>query len=431
MNLESSPIYPEIARIINKPVVKFGLEYGAIIHTPVDDIRALDIVSIDVQQDYNKGIGAYTYLRMLVGMGTYTKYIHPYLHNLEVSINTTDGGKVYSKRYKFVIINQGSPNPDLSGISNMGPMYLDTQHTSVISGQLVDRQIEILRLKSTGGIFSNTDVGSVLQTLYKTETDSLVVDGDPVIDVVDMVPVDNRATYRQIVIPDNTKVISLPDYLQTSVGVYNAGIGSYVQTYQGKDTLFIYPLYNWKVKAKAPGLIIYALDESRFSIMDNSFRVEGGVVHMIGSTERQVVNTGEQEFMSEGSGVRITDTASIMSKPVEMTPQGPVAARGRLNYEVGAKNRDDSNNYANMDNQINLFEAYTQVNRRNGHIFTIQWTYSRPDLLYPGMGVKVVSLRDNQVVHVYGILLGTHTLYTKPYIPTTSLNIFLESFVSP
>ena len=428
MSIDTSPLYPEVVKILKVPRTEVVRDYAAVIHTEQVDINAVALKTIDVQADYVSAIGHYIYIEVLIGLGKYTKYINDYLNNLELTILIKGTTDIISKKYKFIPITNYTPSPEGTGLENMSETFLDTEYIVVLKGQLVERNIEAIRNMTIGGVFSHTNVTDFLKSVYKHYSDNILIETTKVVDIINIEPSDNTRTYDHITIPDGTKLTALPDMLQRKLGIYNSGLGTYIQDYTKGKTLFIYPLYNWKRRSNNPSLIIYGLEDNHLSSTDNTYRYDGNTLHILASGDREIYDTGEQEHMRSGAGIRVYENSSIMTKPVELTDNGPRAKRESLNYESIYKDRTDNNNYAAIKNDKNLFEAYTSINMHNGKLFNVTWLFSEPTLLYPGMSVRFIFVnKDDKVVHKSGTLLGYHSLYSKPFIPNTSLNIFLEN----
>jgi len=423
--LEKTPLWLDIKRILQGKTNRVRFEYKGTLHTPKEDFEITKILTIDIVRNYVKNIGDEIFLQIMMPLGDYVKRLYPHRQNLEITIkrtslfeagqekNTNDDIDV--ERYKAIFIYDKNPQIKTSDFDNIDKTSLDLTQILTVEFQLLNRALEPLRIKTTGGIFSNKNPKEVMQVLLGGESLKVLIDGKPSIDGIDIVEPDNTEKLSHVVIPQGTHVAAIPTYMQERMGgVYNAGIGTYLQTYKNKRYWFVYPLYKYtRFKTdKGPKAIFYSTPPYRYPIVERTFRVEGDNIYILAMSTKKYIDKAEADMMNTGIGFRQADARAFMKKPVLLDEKGSVVGiKNRLVSEVGLKSRDDGLNYAPISNErisANPFKQYSQINAKNGANLRFSWYNANPNLLYPGMPCKFVYLENDRVKEINGIILFVH-----------------------
>lgn len=427
-SFEQTPLWPDVERILKNGDQAIRYEYTGEIHTGKKDIKIMKIIAIDIVRDYVSMIGDNVFIEFILGLGDYTVDFYPYRNNIEITLfrrQLTDVGDVSKKnrkpkeeRFKAVFLISENPAIRASELENIDVFTLNASNVTTVKLQLLNRSLEPIRIKTTGGAFKNVTNGDLLKSIISTECLKITYDGKPVIDCLDMVDVDNKENQVQLLIPHSTLIVDLPQYLQSQkTGVYNAGIGSFIQSYNEKMTWFIYPLFNPKrFESKENKVIFYSIPKNRFAGIERTYRQASGVVYILATGGKGYRSTGEADLMNSGAGYRMTDSRPMMRKPVEMTAEGPIANRNSLNHEVLTIDRTDGLNYAPIATKTissNPFLQSSAVLQRRGARIDFTWINANPSLLYPGMPCEFIFLdKDDKVKEVNGVVLFVHA-YTE------------------
>ena len=139
--------------------------------------------------------------------------------------------------------------------------------------------------------------------------------------------------------------------------------------------------------------------------------------------------------INNGSGFKLSNASAFMKKPVEISEKGVLANRGRLNYEVINKPRDDGLNHAKMSNvriSDNPFKEFSKYNSERVSAISLVWENADSELVYPGMPCKFVfATANNTIIELNGVVVFAHHFYgvagkgvfNTPY--TTRFNIII------
>ena len=421
--IEHSPIWPDVTKIIYSDSKPVKFEFKGMLHTEKYDIPIFRIKTIDVERDYINNLSDYIFIEFDLPLGDYATKLYPYRGNLEFTIKRirlqeTAGGKepntgIFTERLKAVFNPQENRVVNASQTEQIDAASLNIAEWVTVKLQLLNRSIEPLRIKTVDGIYRDVTVKQIIHNLLAGESNKVLVDGKPSIDGIDIVEPDNKESRKHINIPTGTKITSIPSYLQEiSCGVYNAGIGTYLQTYNKNKLWFVYPFYNLtRFSENVPKLIIYELPKERFKNSDRTYFQDGKILNIVATNETKYSDSAETDYMNNGSGVRMSDANTFMKKPIVITDKGPKGVRAHLNFEVVNEERKDGLNYAPISASritSNPYSEYSKVLSRNIARLDITWENADPLLLYPGMPCKYVFLSKNKPVELKGILYYVH-----------------------
>ncbi len=429
--LENTSLWKDVSTIVNSPANNTFFDYTATIHTALEDYKAITLLSVDIVRDYHNNIGDQISAIFVISFGDYVKRFYPFKNNLELTIayipkssnisKTPNTNKLTKQRYKMVFLPNENPHIDVTDFSMMDKLTLDHMEPVNVRVQLLDRSLEPLRIKMTSGIYLNVKPETLLRTVLGNEANNILVDGKPSIDSIDIYPPDNTDIRKHVVIPNNTHVLSMPTFMQEKMmGVYSAGIGNYLQTYNSKKTLFVYPLYNtqrFKTTQNTSKIIFYFMPKFRYKGIDNTYTQDGNIIKVVCSSDKHYMDDGETGYMDKGVGFIQADARSFMGKPVILdsnnVPQGSPA---QISTYVANTSRDDGLNYApNSQHAIsaNPFLGYSEVTRRNVSKIDLMWDHSDSSLIYPGMPCQFVFLENGNLATINGVVIYTHTIIAK------------------
>lgn len=423
--IEETPLWADIRDIVNSGRKPVRFEYRGMLHTEKEDIAVLKVMAFDVLRDYANNIGDHLQIEFKMPLGEYVARLYPFRTNLEFTIKridlqeqTTSRQKntiITTERYKAVFLP--SDNPVVAGteLELNDTESLNKVDIVNVKLQLLNRSLEPLRVKTVSGVYRKTTHKKLIHSVLGGESNKVLVDGKSSIDGIDIVEPDNTEQHEHIVLPDGMHITSIPTFLQEKMkGVYNAGIGTYLQQYNNQKLWFVYPVFNTKrFDTATEKAIIYAVPQGKMPGIDRSYRKDAGVLYIVATAAKKYQDSADTDFMNKGSGFRMADARSFMKKPVVLTEDGPVAERARLNHETVSESRKDGLNYAPVSSDGvsgNPYVEYSKVLSRAVARVDFVWENSDYELLYPGMPCKYVFMDKNKPVELKGIIVFVHAL---------------------
>lgn len=271
------------------------------------------------------------------------------------------------------------------------------------------------------------------------ESLNVLIDGKPSVDGIDMVKADNQEIQRHIIIPQNTLLTSVPSFCQEKMnGVYSTGIGTYLQSHQGKRYWFVYPLYNTqRFNENVKKAIFYVVSSKRFPGVERTYRESGDTIFITITTDKSYSDNAETDQMNQGSGFRMADARAFLKKPIAVAEEGPIGVRNKLNFEVAFKQRADNLNFAPLTAKkisSNPFPEFSKISQRNGGRVDLTWNNSNPSMIYPGMPCKYIYMEGDKMVQKEGVILFCHTVVqlqgqgvlAKTHATASKLTLFVQ-----
>lgn len=443
--IEDTILGKEINQIISNPNSKYNyVKHSCILHTFKLDINIDLVESIEIMRDYNNNIADYTLATFYMQMGDYVKDIYPFRDNLELTIVRNVYGIKYKERYKFVISN--------NQLGMIGSRYnsssrdeLNKLEQARIIGQCINREVEALRLQYTSGVYEFTTVKDVMYSAMQTTINKLKIGGVKINPNINISNVHNTRNYQHVKIPTGVNILDLPSYIQdTTYGVYNGGIGTYLQRYScvacTNLDLFIYPLYNNQVFDNVEKkLVIYGVNSVKFEMVEHTYLVDGDVVKIISGGSTRSMDSGENDMMNNGNGYTYTDPNLILERNSIVTDNGVVVDSDKTNDGGFNKMRLDGSLLSkHLGPTDNAYKHRSDVLKSTMMVFQIQWNHCNIDLIYPGMPVMYTYMDiEYGLVKLKGAVQSLYAMYNegtktvnalmnimveKPYIdPTTTL----------
>lgn len=421
--IEQTPLWLEIKTVINSGKKPVKYTYKGMLHTEKEDNPILRISSIDIQRDYVNNIGDRIVIEFKMALGDYVSRLYPFRANLEFSLKKIllheSGGyrdsesDIYIEKYKAVFLPEENPHVAATGLEMYDTSTLNNVDLVTVKLDLLNRSLEPLRIKMVSGVFRNVTQKQIIHSLMMGESNKVKVEGKPAIDGISIVEPNNTKVNPHVVINSGLRLTNLPSYLQDSMnGVYTAGIGTYLQTFNKQKLWFVYPLFNTtRFDENVDKVIFYSLPAERLAGIDRTYNKDGSVTKILVTASRKYKDNADNDHINYGVGFKMSNASSFMKKPVELTENGPVGSRTKLNYEVANQERKDGLNFTPVaDNAIssNPFTEYSKVLARNVARIDLVWENADPDMIYPGMPCKYIFLIKDKPVELKGIIAGIH-----------------------
>jgi hypothetical protein len=438
LTIERTLLWNEIRDIVYQKdsKIKPTTVVSCILHSKDHDLTDKDnvyVTKLNIISDYVNHISDYIEIEIKMLYGDYVEYVYPYLSNFEITLirdiqqQKDESVKRVTQRYKAIYLQDR--NAHIPNVSTANRHDLNQLGFVNITLQLLDPTVETLRIKTVYGSFDPTitksreksiPIDTFIRCIISQEANKVLINGKPALDAIEIQKPDNTEPIKSYVIPSGTKLLDLPIYLQKkSMGIYNDGCGTYIDTFNDKKTYFVYSLYSAnKYDESKYKTVIYIPMTSNYSNLKNTYLYEDKVLKIIALTNNRLSDKRDSEVMSEGIGFRITNARSYMKKPVAITEKGPLFKRSGLVTEVIHKERKDNLNYANitLSNSVtnNIFEKTSEVLKNVGNYITLIWHNSNPLYLYPGMAVKINSEDNNgKLLEHMAVLHMVQTVYTS------------------
>jgi len=392
------------------------IEYTMTLHTPVLDIKLPICSSIDTMRNYTTNVSDEMIAVFFMWAGDFLKDVLPYRDILELTIRTYDRItlKYESTRYRLILLNNEN-NQYGSYNSKESKETLNKFGQFTISGQCLLREVEALRTKHVSGVFRSTTVKDVITSEYAEGMKDLAIEGKKIALGIDVVEPNNDAEYNHITVPTGVMLLDLPSFLQNTIyGIYNGGIGTYVQKYNNKTTAFIFPAFDpERFEKTTKRLMIFRSDSVKYGYIENTFKVEGDLVKLIAGKEIEHLDDGGTALIDTGDSIAAGNPSLLTKRNVDVSgSKGVVSSENQLSGSAISNRRDGANNTVYLGNESNLYKHRSQMVMKKGSVIKITWYYADPEIIYPGMPT-CIKYADSRlgIVKLYGTVQGIFYSY--------------------
>lgn len=395
--------------------------------------EAIKVVAVDIQRDFQGEFSQSMIVEAVYGAGTYAHAIYPNKQGLTAKLYrqlvlTSANGKLVTDvgeetwEYQCIVVGDQSPSVVASTEATADQETGDRSDVINVELQLIEQIVDEFRVVEIGGIFKNCTVKQVMELFFanvqKSDTppSRLTVTQDDyqewrlknLVSGADIVEPDNTRVYDHILIPQGTRLVDLPNYLQKTYGVYKTGIGYFFQ----KTIWFIFPAYHTKrYDTIEQTLTIANIPANRMPGIERTFKVNDpvrhyGKVYMLATGDVVQKDHSERRQMNDGNAYYHVNADRVID--VFSTSTGNVTTVVDEDHEVQAavESRIHTNFLKLSKESIthNAFVENSRLARQVGSHVQLRWENADIDQVYPGMPVLLLYLLDDNIAKLYGTL---------------------------
>lgn len=446
MEIEETPLYYEIDDIRTGGSTNSFFKWVATFHVNDTDVEALKVVEVDFSRDYENNFAEECMIKLAMLGGTFFKDIYPYQDNIDITlykVPMTEAGvgedesrNVQYRRYKAVYVDRGNPLLEMGGQGNNSKEALDlTQLLTDLEFQLIDKNLDQMRMKEYGTIFRNDTPKAVIVAALTEASRNIDGPDNEKLLGVDIVEPSNTKKRDSYVMEQRIRLVDIPKYIQNHCGgVYGAGLGHF---YQGLYW-FVYPRYDTTRYDKSNRKVhIVNVPANKYSEFERTFKVADGVVTILANGDFKFSDYSNQMQGNLGNGVRFADADKFVSGLTTTAGNKTKMDRSTNNNEfVSSQSADGNNNVLASDNPItaNPFVEYTKLAQREGSLVLLEWRRSNDAYITPGVPCRISYLDGEDVKELDGVILKAHThvatvgqgMMSDGYFSSTVLAIFVQ-----
>lgn len=418
MEISDTPLYTEAYRIINSGDTGSNVGWKAVIHLgdSGNTYTPLQVNAINIRADYIKGYADEITCTMMIPLGKYAYKVYPNRTKLEISLTKLPLGESssdlswnaqpQSERYSAYLVD-GDKAPNVGqGRETVAEDVLDRTDILLVSFQLTNKAVEKIRMISVGGIFRNTTVKDTILAVLTKESQNVKVENKRAIDGVDLVAPKNISKRDHILLPQGIKLFDVCDYIHNNVGVYNAGIGSYIYN----KIWYVFPLYDTtRFNESKLTLSVIVLPSNKFPQLERTYRKIGNSLTILITSDTGFKDDAGSSYLNNGNAVRFADANNFMSGINQTKDNTTLISRAKNVNEFKLEDRPDKVNHVTVTEKkitANPYTEYSKLLARKGGVFNAIWENSNPTLLVPGMVTRISYFDDQEIKEIYGVLLG-------------------------
>lgn len=447
MDIENSAIYNEVQKVITDRAKPVHFNYAAVLHPNAigGEYHAMKVLSIDLIRDYESEYADGVLIELVIAKGVYAKYIYPNQGNLDITLrktplieagsNTDIQNRVQTERFTAILDDTGDPAMEGGAFASVSTTTLDLSPPVTVRFQLINKAMEKLRSVQLGGIFRNVKVGDLLKLMLTEGSSSIQLESSQQVRGVNMIAANNQQVRDHVIVPQGTKLVELPHFMQNDGGgVYSAGMGYYFQD----NYWYVYPCFDTTRFNSVPETVtIVVIPPNKLPHIERTYRQTGDNLIILATGEVRFRDNTEVNQMNQGNGIRFANSDRFMDDFSTTVNNKTVANRGNTASEFMMEERGNGANFAPMSaNAItaNPYREYSRLAKRTGGVVGISWQNSNPALVRPGVPVKILYLSDGEVKEKKGVFLKAHHytsmagqgLTDSRYLTNSVLSVFVK-----
>jgi len=451
MEIQNSPLALMAAKII-KEGTSSVTSYKAIIAILPDEndtyqttqwVYPLQINNINILRDYVHNFSDIITCTMQIPIGQYTYLLYPKRAKLEVTLIKTikningeevTGNNIESEKFYGFLIKPPNPATIANGAEMIDQGTLDLKGVLDINFQLVSEAVTKLKAITFSTIVRNTALDDLMQTVLPTEMQKLQLDSSVAMQDFELSPIDNDTTYDAILFPTGFRLIDMPDYLQDTYGLYNAGMGSYIQN----RTWYIFPLYdNSDYDQLLRTVNFHIVPKKKYNGVEHTYIVNKDSINILITSDTKFKDDAGTGQYNAGNGVRYVDANNVVdgygtTKDNKIT----INRQDNVSEYIVNNNPKNINVVSTPTNNVtaNPFKANSELTSRIGGTVRLTWQNSNPSLLLPSMKCKITYFDEGITKEIYGLVLKSQNITVKNsdintvnHVTTTVVDIFIQT----
>lgn len=445
MDLQNTPLWDEIEKVMEGDPSEAHARWRCELIVDGEVIEPHQLISIETVRQYVTTFADQTVLAIKLMRGTYYHRVLPFKDDFKVTlyrepvteVERSDDfdSDIVKRTYRGVLVDSKS-EPLKGNVKILSDEDL-TNRTGFeeVSIQLVDLALEQLQMKSVGGIYRDMTVTDVVQGTMTKVSGELSLADDESVQGVDMVEGMNDTVRDHIVVPNGTRFVEFPKFIQESIGVYGSGIGYYLQN----GIWYVYPEFNTQRFDSTPkSLTVVNIPQGQMTGIERTYLKDGDRVTILATGRTDHLDESDSQQLTLGNGVHFASADKLLEDYRQVDQNRVTFDRSQNIEALYVKSRRAGLNQAPMSPRritANPYRELSDIATRMGSIIQFQWQYADADLLYPGMPVRYVYLDGDTINEVYGIILGADHLVTVQgrgmlndnYVCEAVVRLFLET----
>lgn len=398
------------------------------------DVPYEQIKYVDNKRDYLSELTEKYYLKFIMPCGDFIYDIFSHRNNLEITIKITtiDGYEKevnFEDKYKAILSNIDK-NLDIPRLMSMPRDVLNQSDFMEVDLECVPRSYEVLSFLPGNCNLNNVTLEDALyfslqQGINKAKPQ---VDGLDVTYAFSIIPPHNKLVMNKVSTFNNPSfnnitLLTIPTYLQEVYGLYNGGVGTFLQKHYEennfKDTIYVYPLYDpeayddVKIKNK---LSVYIPMSGLYDLSEGSFFRDGDVLKILGTTDSAHLDHGDDEVRVRGTEIINIHPKSLLNRSAVTQKDDQLEFnQGKiLNSNVLTKLPDQTRNVVYSGVSGNQYKNRSDVLIGSSVTFEIVWNNGNYFEIYPGMPVSVLRETGHEgIIEYKGRVMTTWMSFDK------------------
>lgn len=352
--------------------------------------------------------------------GVYMKKVLPFRDDLKIEVIERAGLKQTSRIYRLIPLVTSDPEQKGNDTKTSNLANMDDLNLITVNFQMQELGFAILRNAFTlDSVFlmARTDKALEHALIDTAEIELKGLSGPDAFRGVDMKEVgDNDKEFKHIEIPDGTRLMDLPTYLQNDdkYGVYSKGLGCFFR----KGMFYVFPLFKMGRYATANKVAdIFRFPTDAVPTLETTWYTNDKTLTILSTGEAKHDSTVDINHQNNGVGKRIINPDALSGKAGYFYENGnAITTRSDSITEYQTANRKSGEQFSAYDRTPsgNNCKALTSNAYNDGELISTPWDQCNSELIYPGMPCKYYYTKENDVlVEREGVILGVKSQSVK------------------
>jgi hypothetical protein len=275
--------------------------------------------------------------------------------------------------------------------------------------QLKPKLLDDIAKVACGGNYTNTTCADVVKNAITLYCNQLELDDDQKLLGVNMHPSAATDKWPQVVIDHGVQLSDLADYVQKKCGgIFPTGMAQFVH----ERVWYVYPPYDTAgfddAKEK---FIIISVPAKRYPQVEKTYLTQNGITTILSTGNKKISSDKSQIQDNAGNGVMFADANQMVAGFSKDGNNTALVRRSQNNSEFVGEQAPNGKNNVRMSPEgitANPYVATSRLARSQGHFYTVEWENADPELVKPGLNVKIMFLNEGEVKTVNGVILKAH-----------------------
>lgn len=437
MDFDQSPLQPVVMDIVqhggNTPSVHLS---ALVYYSETEYVEPYRVISEDRLADFTKDFSDGIVISMIIPAGSFVYKLVPNRSTLIVevtrSVDTymTDTSERSTEttveRFKATMVNMEDDLANQYSEHALAEFKLDMFDFRVARFQLLSEFVEKLRTVQIGTVHRYDSVADIIRTEMHKNLDKLEAKSG--FEGVTMSGTPKETIDTQVIIPQGTRLVDLPKYLQESErGVYGSGMSAFYRDGQ----YFVWPTYDLtRFNTSESKLTIINVPQTKYPGVERTYKHDGQHLTIVTTGETASGDASDINQMTQGNASRTASAGSLHnSASFQYDKNKGIANAKDIISEIMGETRKDGIQQLQQGSRIKVTDNTLNELSRNaknaGRAMQVIWENGYHEAIIPGMPCRLMYWDGTHVLTRDGVVIGVQS-YTSP----SSGNVFRGRLVT-
>lgn len=422
-------VLSEIAKI--KRPVSFKVSCEILIEGRV--LVPYRVIHIDVNRLFHVNYSDEITIELAVSQGDFLRHIYPNRSKLQLKLKSIAIGEIEEVEIVsidpivrlFSVVLYETRDMDLQNL----PATADDNTLIDIRMQLLEMVPERLRLQTFGTVFYKQKPSDAIKTMLGKFSKALRLPKEVAVQGIDLYEFSNDTVRENMIVPDYIPLLDMVGYMHKKCGgLYNTGAGLYFHA----NLWWIYPYFDDKRYEKEEYVLdIFVVPPNRLPGTERTYRAHEKRLQILSTGGITQFDSSDIDHLSVGNGVMFNSAKKFFNEIVDVSANIATADKTKTSSRFMLEKREGEFQYAPWSNTRftdNMGYEMSKLRARTLQTVALVWDNARPELLYPGMPVKMYYGKEVGSDDMYGTLAAVQE-HTKPNMPGVTLNLYKTTCV--